>query len=108
MATTKAANTGNGYPSGMKNVIVNGKFQIDQRNAGAAQTITAAAALGYTADRWYAYCTGANTTGQRITVGALNRYRITGATSVTAVGFGQRIEAVNSMHMAGVTCTLSA
>ena len=46
------------------NRIINGAMNIDQRNAGASQTITAAAALAYTVDRWYAYCTGANVTGQ--------------------------------------------
>jgi len=49
-----------------KNRIINGAMAIDQRNSGAAQTITAAAALAYTVNRWYAYCTGANVTGQRV------------------------------------------
>jgi hypothetical protein len=90
------------------NRIINGAMAIDQRNAGAAQTITAAAALAYTVDRWYAYCTGANVTGQRITGSANNQYayRFTGAASVTAIGFGQRIEAANSIDLAGSTATL--
>ena len=90
------------------NRIINGAMTIDQRNAGAAQTITAAAALAYTADRWYAYSTGANVTGQRITGSANNQYayRFTGAASVTAIGFGQRIEAANSIDLAGSTATL--
>ena len=90
------------------NRIINGAMTIDQRNSGAAQTITAAAALAYTADRWYAYSTGANVTGQRITGSANNQYayRFTGAASVTAIGFGQRIEAANSIDLAGSTATL--
>ncbi len=90
------------------NRIINGAMAVDQRNAGAAQTITAAAALAYTVDRWYAYCTGANVTGQRITGSANNQfaYRFTGAASVTAIGFGQRIEAANSIDLAGSTATL--
>jgi hypothetical protein len=90
------------------NRIINGAMVIDQRNAGAAQTITASAALAYTADRWYAYCTGANVTGQRITGSANNQYayRFTGAASVTGIGFGQRIEAANSFDLAGSTVTL--
>jgi hypothetical protein len=36
-----------------------------------------------------------------------NLLRITGAASVTAVGIGQRIEALNSYDLAGQTCTLS-
>lgn len=89
------------------NRIINGRMQIDQRNAGAAQTITAGAALAYSIDRWYAYCTGANVTGQRIALAnSQNRYRFTGAASVTGVGFGQRIEAANSLDLAGQTTTL--
>lgn len=90
------------------NRIINGAMAVDQRNAGAAQTITAAAALAYTVDRWYAYCTGANVTGQRVAGTGNNQfaYRFTGAASVTAIGFGQRIEAANSIDLAGSTATL--
>lgn len=97
----------------LRNRIINGGMRIDQRNAGASQTITAAAALAYTVDRWYAYCTGANVTGQQISSTgttdspAQNAYRFTGAASVTAIGFGQRIEAVNCFDLAGQTATLS-
>jgi len=93
-----------------KNRIINGGMALDQRNAGASQTITAAAALAYTVDRWYAYCTGANVTGQQI-AGAYTssqyRYQFTGAASVTTIGFGQRIEAKNSFDLANTTATLS-
>lgn len=89
------------------NRVVNGCFRVDQRNAGASQTITAGAALAYTVDQWYAYCTGANVTGQRIALSnAQSRYRFTGAASVTGVGFGQRIEATNSLDLAGDNATL--
>lgn len=101
----------NGNPiSGTRNRIINGGTAIDQRNAGAAQTITAAAALAYTVDRWYAYCTGANVSGVRVAGAVANtyRYQFTGAASVTAIGFGQRIEAQNCADMAGTTVTLSA
>ncbi len=92
-----------------ENAIINGGMGIDQRNAGASQTITAAAALAYTVDRWYAYCTGANVTGQRVAGTAPNQYnyRFTGAASVTKIGFAQRIEAANSQYLAGTTATLS-
>ena len=96
--------------TGYKNRIINGGMSLDQRNAGASQTITAAAALAYTVDRWYAYCTGANVTGQQI-AGAYTssqyRYQFTGAASVTAIGFGQRIEAKNCFDLANTTATLS-
>jgi len=98
---------------GFKNRIINGGMNTDQRNAAASQTFTAAGALAYSVDRWYGYCTGANVTGQQIAGGTTptvtqNRYRFTGAASVTAVGFGQRIEQKNSYDLAGSTCTLSA
>jgi len=94
---------------GYRNVLINGGMQVDQRNAGVAQTITAAAALAYTVDRWYAYCTGANVTGQQVAgaAQAKNRYRFTGAASVTKIGFAQRIEAANSYHLNNGTATLS-
>ena len=105
-STQATAATGFGF----KNRILNGSMIVDQRNAAASQTFTAAAALAYSVDRWYAYCTGANVTGQQVAgSGAVqNRYRFTGAASVTAVGFGQRIEQKNSYDLAGSTCTLSA
>ena len=98
---------------GYRNRIINGLMAIDQRNAAASQTFTAAAALAYSVDRWYGYCTGANVTGQQVAgsttpTNTQFRYRFTGAASVTAVGFGQRIEQKNSYDLAGSTCTLSA
>ena len=95
--------------AGLRNRVINGNFYADQRNAGAAQTITAAAALAYTVDRFYAYCTGANVTGQRLAGTAPNAYlyRFTGAASVTNIGFAQRIENLNCQDFAGNTATLS-
>ena len=111
--TLPEANGGTGSNYGwndFKNRIINGGMALDQRNASASQTITAAAALAYTVDRWYAYCTGANVTGQQI-AGAYTssqyRYQFTGAASVTAIGFGQRIEVKNSFDLANTTATLS-
>ena len=111
VAVTGSLNAPNTF--GFKNRIINGGMNTDQRNAAASQTFTAAGALAYSVDRWYGYCTGANVTGQQV-AGATtptvtqNRYRFTGAASVTAVGFGQRIEQKNSYDLAGSTCTLSA
>ncbi|MCE2688190.1 MAG: hypothetical protein LW595_06585, partial [Rickettsiales bacterium] len=92
-----------------RNIIINGAMAIDQRNAGASQTITAGSVLAYTVDRWYAYCTGPNVIGQRVVGTAPNQfnYRFTGASSVSKIGFAQRIEASNSQHLAGKTATLS-
>ena len=72
--------------SAIRNRIINGAMKIDQRNAGVAQAIVAAAALAYTVDRYYGFCTGANITGQRITLAnAQNRYRLTGLAAVTSM-----------------------
>jgi len=95
---------------GFENRFINGGLSVDQRNSGASQTITAAAALAYTVDRWYAYCTGANVTGQQIAGTYLSsqyRYQFTGAASVTSIGFGQRIEQANCYDLANTTATLS-
>lgn len=95
--------------TGFRNRIINGDMRIDQRNAGATQTFTAAAALAYSVDRFYGYCTGANVTGARVAGTAPNEfvYRYTGAASVTAIGFGTRLEATNTTDLAGSTATLS-
>jgi len=92
-----------------RNRIINGNCAVDQRNAGAAQTITAGAALAYTVDRFYAYCTGANVTGQQVVGATANQYRyqFTGAASVTAINLAQRIEALNCADLAGTTATFS-
>lgn len=101
---TPVAQAGNGF----RNRIINGAMVIDQRNEGAAQTFTAAAALAYCVDRWYGYCTGANVTGQRVAGSGQSqyRYRFTGAASVTAIGFAQRIEASHSYDLNGRACML--
>ncbi len=94
---------------GLRNRIINGGMKVDQRNGGASQTITAAAALAYTVDRFYAYSTGANVTGQRVagTGSTQYRYQFTGAASVTKIGFAQRIEQANCYELASTTSTLS-
>ena len=104
---TNAVNQPGGFT--FRNRIINGNMLIDQRNKGAAQTITAAAALAYTVDRWYAYCTGANVTGQRVAGSGTSqhRYQFTGAASVTKIGFAQRIESSNSYDLNNNTVTLS-
>ena len=99
---------------GQRNCIINGGFNIDQRNSAAAQTFTAGAALAYCADRFFAYCTGGNVTGQQITpvpsasVPAINAYRFTGGAGVTGVWLGQRILNIDSVCLIGTTATLSA
>ena len=103
------ASINGGAIAGTRNRVINGGMAIDQRNAGASQTFTAAAALAYSVDRWYGFCTGANVTGQRVQGASVGqfRYQFTGAGSVTQIGFGQRIEQLNTADLAGTTATLS-
>ena len=103
-----ASSLNGGQLAGARNRIINGGMAVDQRNAGAAQSITAAT-LTYTVDRWFAFCTGANVTGQRVqgaTAGQY-RYQFTGAASIASINFTQRIEQINSADLAGTTVTLS-
>ena len=99
--------TGAASPYVTKNRLVNGSFAIDQRNAGASQTFTAANPIAYTVDRWYGSCTGANITGQRVAGTSPNQYayRFTGAASNTATLFGQRIESFNTYDLISTTVT---
>ena len=101
--------TNSPLPLANRNKIINGAMLVDQRNAGGAQTITAGAALAYTVDRFYAFCTGANITGQQVAgpIANTKRYRFTGLASNTAVNFGTRLEGVNTAMMAGKTASLS-
>jgi hypothetical protein len=94
----------------MRNRIINGAMVVDQRNAGAAQTFTAAAAIAYNVDRFYGSCTGANVTGQRVAgpTGFQYCYQFTGAASVTGILFGQRIESYNCADLVNQNVTISA
>lgn len=96
--------------AGHRNALINGQFNVDQRNAGASKTFTAgSAAVAFGIDRWYTTCTGANISAQQVAGSAPDQYyyQFTGAASNTAIGFGQRIEALNCFHFAGTQATLS-
>ena len=103
--TSAAAAPTNGY---RRNRFINGAMQVDQRNAGAAQTITTASA--YTVDRWIVFPVGASATGQRVAgpSGYQYAYQLTGAAGVTSLGFQQRIESQNVADLINQNVTLSA
>ena len=63
----------------------------------------------YTVDRWFAYSVGGNPNIAQIAGSGSTQdvTQFTGAASVTAIGFGQRISYLNSYDLAGQTCTLS-
>lgn len=101
--------------AGYRNRIINGDFKIDQRNVGAAQTISAGAALTYTCDRWWAHSTAVTIEGrQLIGIGSaspqLGRYVFSKFNQVTptVVLFAQRIESHNVSDIAGQVATVSA
>jgi hypothetical protein len=78
---------------GFRNRIINGDMRIDQRNAGAAVTISAAQNI-YTVDRWFG--NGENTDGvftvDQVTdapVGFTNSAKITVTTADTSIGSSQ-------------------
>jgi hypothetical protein len=83
------------------NIAINGAMEFDQENSGSSVTLTAAAAIKYVLDQFYASCTGANITTQRIAgTGAYrNTLRFTGAASNTALLFGQRHESYDCDDM---------
>jgi hypothetical protein len=91
-----------------RNRIINGDMRIDQRNAGASQSITAASP-SYSVDRFIVRPIGATVTGQRVAGTGSTQfvYQLTGAASVTQLQFEQRIEASNSYDLAGGNATLS-
>jgi hypothetical protein len=101
-----------GY-TGFRNRIINGGMKVAQRSTSA--TVTAGTAVptsttGYPCvDRFFIYSTGANVVASQV-VGqssSMNGLSIAGAASVTAIGVGQRIEAINCYDLIGSTATLS-
>jgi len=95
----------NGGPlAGTRNRIINGDMRIDQRNDGAAVSIST---LTYTADRWSVATNGAAVTVQRLGTAAEYYLNVTGAASVTACNIRHRIESKNIADLAGSTVTLS-
>jgi len=98
---------------GFRNRLINGWALIDQRNAGAAVTLTAANFV-YPVDRFYAFRTAGTTgaTAQQvngsITGGkAIRIQRTAGNTATDTLGFGQVIESANCAGLAGNSVTLS-
>ena len=88
-----------------RNRIINGAMQVDQRNNGAAQTIT----NGYCVDRWIAVSGGASVTGQRVAgpSGYQYAYQFTGSAGITGIQFLQRIESFNCADLVNQYVTLT-
>jgi hypothetical protein len=99
-------------PSGSKNKIINGDFNIWQMGTS---IVPALSSIAYTADQFYAFVTGAAPTYARVTLsgsginGSDTALQITGIGGNTTNNIGQRIEAANCTDMiAGKVYTLSA
>lgn len=92
----------------IRNRIVNGDCTYDQLRGGVSFAIAAGAARSPTIEMFYAYCTGANATGQQITAAdGTKRYRFTGAAGVTLIEHDTAIDDANSVDLAGKTATFS-
>jgi hypothetical protein len=91
---------------GFKNRIINGAMVIDQRNAGAAKTLTAGTVV-YVLDRFYAQTDGGAGVVQQVAgTGEFTKaMRVTGASGVTGGYFGQKIESYNIADCASSTVT---
>ena len=109
-AVTPAKLANGGRELGFRNRIINGDMRIVQRAISAtvtAGTAVPTASTGYPAvDRFFVYSTGANVTAARVAA-AQYRMQITGASGVTAIGVGQRIELLNCYDLVGGNATLS-
>ena len=93
---------------GFKNRIINGAMMIDQRNAGASQSVAVNTKV-YTVDRWYCAPIGNGVTTQQVAGSGSTQYRfqVTGASGVTNIYVGQPIEQKNCYDLAGQTVTVS-
>lgn len=96
-----------------KNYLINSAFQVAQAATSAtitAGTATPTASLGYpVVDSWFCYSVGGNPTLAQVAGSntTANRLQLTGAASITSVGIGQRLEAINTTSLANKTVTLS-
>ena len=95
-----------------RNRLINGEMRIDQRHGGASQTVAIADSGDtlYRVDRWYATATGASITAQQVSGAGQwkNYFQLLGGASNTGWTFGQKIEAINILDLAGQSVELSA
>ena len=90
-----------------RNRIINGAMMIDQRNAGASQTL--GVGNTYAVDRWLVGVATAAVTGQRVAgIGGYQyAFRITGGASNAGVFLTQRIESYNVSDLVSSNVTFS-
>jgi hypothetical protein len=91
-----------------RNVIINGDMRIDQRRDGSSfNTPGAGGVYTYATDRWFSYSSSTQAATQRLYASGSYYTRIAVSSSLTALTLGQRVESINSYHLAGKTVTLS-
>lgn len=93
--------------AGLRNMVHNGNFTIDQRGNAATHSVSTASYLYYL-DRWFSSIQGAAITGQVVSGSGTSRfnYRLTGAVGNTGFTLGQRIESININHLASAAAIL--
>lgn len=102
-----------GSGSSYRNRARNGDMRLAQRATSATVTagtsVPTASSGEQTVDGFFVYSTGADITVEQTTDGATgqNRLQITGATSVTEIGVGQRIAASDIKDLQGQDITFS-
>jgi hypothetical protein len=110
MATTRVFRTSSTptTQTGFRNVLINGDMKIDQRRGGSSFNVPGAGGVyTYATDRWFAYSSNTQALTQRLYASGYYYTRISVNSSLTAFTLGQRIESINSYHLAGKTVTLS-
>ena len=91
-------------PSVNPNILINGGFDVAQRGT----TISGIGSSKYTLDRWEATSSGADSTVTQVSGATYPKaLRLTGAGSTTGTYLKQKVESVNSRHLAGQTATFS-
>jgi hypothetical protein len=94
----KVNSINNGPLAGFRNAIINGGMEIAQRGTSGTS--------GYLIDRWLAVNTSAQSQSSDVPDGFLNSLEFTSDVATTPLIL-QRIERINSYHLAGQTCTVS-
>ena len=91
-------------PSVNPNILINGGFDVAQRGT----TISGIGSAKYTLDRWTAISSGADSTVTQVSGATYPKaLRLTGAGSTSGTYLQQKVESINSRHLAGQTATFS-
>jgi hypothetical protein len=107
LTSANPINTPNTF--GFKNRLINGAMKIAQRGTSgtSGSSVPTTSTVYPCVDRFYVYATGATVTASQTSTSGVYSLSIAGASSVTGVGIGQRIEASNCVDLAGTSATLS-